>query len=188
MTYLDHFNVDDTEYLIPGSESSSPLRGSARAYTYASDISPGTSSSDDQRSYRNTPTRDQCRYAPSHCNRIKSPTELYYVCVYANANVIPCIVLCVERSWVQTLRPLNTSGQHLMKPFIEKMSHDSRMQRSSSIGRWDRSSGISKGANSPSRYPRSTVPQIFAYEPKTGVYKNLNYPAFSSIRIEQVNI
>ena len=70
-----------------------------------------------------------------------------------------------------------------MKPLVEKERLDCRLQRASSVNGWHCSS-IS--ASSPSRYPRNAVPQIFAYEPKPGVFRNLNYPAFQSIRIEQV--
>ena len=89
----------------------------------------------------------------------------------------------VSRTWVRNLRPSNTSGQHLMKPLVEKERLDCRLQRASSVNGWNCSS-IS--TSSPSRYPRNAVPQIFAYEPKPGVFRNLNYPAFQSIRIEQV--
>ena len=92
------------------------------------------------------------------------------------------------RTWVRNLRPSNISGQHLKKPMMEKDRVDSRIQRSSSVTGWNYSSGISVSANSPSRFSRLAVPQIFAYEPKPGVYKNLNYPAFNSIRIEQVSL
>ena len=86
----------------------------------------------------------------------------------------------VSRTWVRNLRPSNTTGQHLMKPLVEKERLDCRLQRASSVNGWHCSS-IS--ASSPSRYPRNAVPQIFAYEPKPGVFRNLNYPAFQSIRI-----
>jgi len=147
--YLDFFNVDDTEYLLPGSESSSPARGTGRRYMCASDTSPGNSSSDDQRSYRDSP-RDLCR------------------------------------TWVRNLRPSNTSGQHLMKCFVEKERLDCRIQRASSVNGWNCASGLSVSSSSPSRIPRHAIPQIFAYEPKPGVFRNLNYPAFHSIRIEQI--
>ena len=62
-----------------------------------------------------------------------------------------------------------------MKPLVEKERLDCRLQRASSVNGWHCSS-IS--ASSPSRYPRNAVPQIFAYEPKPGVFRNLNYPAF----------
>ena len=75
-----------------------------------------------------------------------------------------------------------------MKPLLDKERLDGRIHRASSVTGWNFPSGISVPANSPYRFPRHVVPQIFAYEPKPGVFKNLNYPAFHSIRIEQVCI
>ena len=93
-----------------------------------------------------------------------------------------------SRTWVRNLRPSNTSGQHLMKCFVEKERLDCRIQRASSVNGWNCASGLSVSSSSPSRIPRHAIPQIFAYEPKPGVFRNLNYPAFHSIRIEQVSI
>ena len=90
------------------------------------------------------------------------------------------------RTWVRNLRPSNTSGQHLMKCFVEKERLECRIQRASSVNGWNCASGLSMSSSSPSRIPRHAIPQIFAYEPKPGVFRNLNYPAFHSIRIEQV--
>ena len=73
-----------------------------------------------------------------------------------------------------------------MKPLVEKERLDVRLQRASSYNGWNCSSGLSLSNSSPSRFPRHAVPQIFTYEPKPGVFRNLNYPAFHSIRIEQV--
>ena len=75
-----------------------------------------------------------------------------------------------------------------MNPLIDKDRLDGRIHRASSVTGWSSASGISAAANSPYRFPRHIVPQIFAYEPKPGVFRNLNYPAFHSIRIEQVII
>ena len=71
---------------------------------------------------------------------------------------------------------------------MDKERFDGRIHRASSVTGWHCPSGISVSTNSPSRLPRQAVPQIFAYEPKPGVFRNLNYPAFHSIRIEQVII
>ena len=71
---------------------------------------------------------------------------------------------------------------------MDKERLDGRIQRASSFTGWNCPSGMSVAANSPYRFSRHVVPQIFAYEPKPGVFRNLNYPAFHSIRIEQVII
>ena len=93
-----------------------------------------------------------------------------------------------SRTWARNLRPSNTSGQHLMKCFVEKERLDCRIQRASSVNGWNCASGLSMSSSSPSRIPRHAIPQIFAYEPKPGVFRSLNYQAFHSIRIEQVSI
>ena len=106
---------------------------------------------------------------------------------YTSKPIPDSFYINASRNWVRNLRPPNTSGQHLMKPLVEKERLDSRLQRASSYNGWNCSSGLSLSASSPSRFPRHAVPQIFTYEPKPGVFRNLNYPAFHSIRIEQVS-
>ena len=108
---------------------------------------------------------------------------------YCNFSSLSRFILVIYRSWVRNLRPSITSGYPLMKPLLEKERMEGRMHRASSITGWNFSANVSMSASSPScRYSRHAVPQIFAYEPKPGVFRNLNYPAFQSIRIEQVSI
>lgn len=85
------------------------------------------------------------------------------------------------------MRPSITTGHPLIKPLLERERIELRRHRASSITGLNSTPSISTSVGSPSfRFFRHAVPQIFAYEPKPGVFRNLNYPAFHSIRIEQV--
>ena len=147
-TQLDFFNTDDTEVLIPGSESDSPARGYEKLNVCGSDMSPSTSSSDDQRSYKDS-------------NSLRS------------------------RTWARSMRLSNTSSQQLARSSTEKRVLDSPAYRASSKTGWNCTAGGIL-SYSPSIFPRNVLPQIFTYEPKPGVFRNLTYPAFNSIRIEQI--
>ena len=75
MLYLDYFNVDDTECLIPGSEATSPERGNGRSGVDASDNSPGNTSSDDQRAYKDS---------PKECRRYKQKFQPFNALYFSN--------------------------------------------------------------------------------------------------------
>lgn len=94
----------------------------------------------------------------------------------------------------QQIRPSITSGHPLLKPLVEReCKYEGRIKRASSVAGWN---CISNSSSTPSNSTSSkfggiklsnhTAPQIFAYEPRPGVFRNLNYPAFQSIKIEQV--
>ena len=75
----------------------------------------------------------------------------------------------------------------MIKLLLERERVEIRRHRATSSNGLNCMQSISASTGSPSsRLFRHAVPQIFTYEPKPGVFRNLNYPALQSIRIEQV--